>query len=236
MGLTPMRAPILRSMTSPWPDEPTIEFSKEFEPFVTLHLPREPVSQGASGKKRRGLIADVQGLTRDVPWMFTGDVTVRIEWLLHPRWKYESDRALDVDNILKPIIDGLRGPDGVLIDDTQLNHVSVNWMDWTRTDRQHLRIDVRSIDPWLYSDKGFQLVEVRAGLCLPLPDLPDKPDARAAAWRMVANGFDGFDELERLGATWENADLIRPIQRVFRTNKVTDFPLISPEQYVAGNS
>jgi hypothetical protein len=61
-------------MAEPWPEEPTIWFGADFEPLVTIHLPREPVSQGADGRKRRGLIAELQGLTRQVPWTYTGDV------------------------------------------------------------------------------------------------------------------------------------------------------------------
>ena len=47
-------------MLESWPEEPTVWFGFEFEPLVTIHLPREPVSQGADGRKRRGLIADLQ--------------------------------------------------------------------------------------------------------------------------------------------------------------------------------
>lgn len=47
--------PTLEPMREAWPDDPTIWFGGEFEPLVTLHLPREPVSQGADARKRRGI-------------------------------------------------------------------------------------------------------------------------------------------------------------------------------------
>lgn len=42
-------------MPEPWSDEPTIWFGDELEPLVTIHLRREPVSQGADGRKRSAL-------------------------------------------------------------------------------------------------------------------------------------------------------------------------------------
>lgn len=221
-------------MPEPWPDEPTIWFGDEFEPMVTIHLPREPVSQGADGRKRRALIAELRELTRQVPWMFTGDVSVIMEWTVHPRWRYESDRAVDIDNIVKPILDGITGPEGVLIDDTQVNHVSVNWITWTRTDRQHLKIEVRSLDRDLYEQKGFPLVEVRPSLCLPLPALASDPQARRTLWQMLETQFNGLDELQAMGAPWESARMILPIQRLFHRNKLRQFTVLAPDEYVDG--
>lgn len=168
----------------------------EFEPVVTIHLPRDPVSQGADGRKRRALGAELRQLTSQVPWMYTGDVSVEIEWTVHLQWRYESDRAEDVDNIVKPILDGITGPEGVLIDDTQVNHVSVNWNTWLRTDRQHLKIRFRSLDQDLYASKqDLVFVEVRPKLFLPLPALRSDPEGRNLMWRAATIGFDGYDDL-----------------------------------------
>lgn len=217
-----------------WSDEPQIAFSDEFEPLVELNLPREPVSAGADGRKRRGLKEDIQALTRGVPWMYTGDVSIEIEWTVHLRWRYESDRAVDVDNIVKPILDGLTGPDGILIDDTQVNHVSVHWTTWTRTDRQHVRISIRSLDQDLYEQRGFALIEIRPRLCLPAPAVPDDEVARNIlmdAWSMQ---FDTQDHLMESGVAWETARAVLPIQRVFHRNKLAGFTIITPEQYRSG--
>lgn len=221
-------------MREAWPEDPTIWFGDEFEPLVTLHLPREPVSQGADARKRRGLITDLQRLTTQVPWMYTGDVSVVIEWTVHVRWRYESDRAADVDNIVKPLLDGISGPDGVLIDDTQVNHVAVNWTTWARADRQHLKIDVRSLDQGLYQQKGFPLVEMRPPLCLPMPTLSGDPEARRILCSLVQTQFDGYDELQARGVPWEVAGSILPIQRPFHRNKLRGFEVLAPEQYVQG--
>jgi Holliday junction resolvase RusA-like endonuclease len=194
------------------------------------------VSQGASSRKKRALTAELRELTEQVPWMYTGDVSVTIEWTVHLRWRYESHSAVDVDNMVKPILDAIAGPRGILIDDTQVNHVSVNWTTWTRTDRQHLKIEVRSLDLDLYEQKGFPLVEARPALFLPLPALLDNPKARGVLWNGVAKQFEAYDQLSELGASWEAARAILPIQRLFHRNKVKPFTLLTPEQYVAGTT
>jgi Holliday junction resolvase RusA-like endonuclease len=207
-------------------------YSEQFEPLVEIHLPREPVSAQSAGKKRRALASHLRALTRRVPWVYTGDVSVEIEWTVHLRSRYESDRAVDVDNIVKPILDGITGPEGCLIDDTQVNHVSVNWTTWTRTDRQHLKIAIRSLDADLYALRGFSLVEVRPRLCVPMPS------ADAGARRLLMDAVESqvrtYEELLSIGASWDDARLILGIQRPFHRNKLTAFEVISPEQYRSG--
>ena len=43
-------------------------------------------------------------------WTYTGDVAIEIEWTVHLRWRYESDRAVDVDNSSSPSSTASREP------------------------------------------------------------------------------------------------------------------------------
>ena len=71
-----------------------------------------------------------------------------IEWTVHEQDRYESDAAPDVDNILKPLLDGLCGPEGVLIDDCQVQAVDCRWIDWTLRE-QPVRTDTLGpIEDW----------------------------------------------------------------------------------------
>src|SRR5207244_5710585 len=50
--------------------------------------------------------------------LLTGEVAVEVEWVLHERYRWESGLMLttpDVDNIVKPLLDALCGPDALLI-------------------------------------------------------------------------------------------------------------------------
>jgi hypothetical protein len=73
-----------------------------------------------------------------------------------------------VDNILKPLLEGLCGPDGILIDDCQVQAVTASWIDWTRDDQQ-LDIRIRfSRDDYL-PKAGLSFVRLKDALCFPLP-------------------------------------------------------------------
>jgi Holliday junction resolvase RusA-like endonuclease len=222
-------------MHASWPEVPTVWHSDEFEPLVEMHLPRSPVAAGADGRKRAEFKAALRSLAAQVPWMYTGDVSVTIEWTVHLRWRYESDRAEDVDNIVKPIIDAISGPGGSVLDDTQINQVSVSWQTWTRTDRQHIRVSLRSLDHELYLDRrSLVLVEIRPRLCLPMPALSDEPEARQRFLDAIDAEFDAHDRLVELGMGWEDARGVLPIQRLLHRNKLREFSILTPIEYRSG--
>jgi hypothetical protein len=41
----------------------------------------------------------------------------------------ETDEAADLDNYAKAILDGLKGPSGIMIDDTQVQALTISWID-----------------------------------------------------------------------------------------------------------
>ena len=61
---------------------------------------------------------------------FVGDAEVCIEWEIQQGNRYLTNQAADVDNIIKPVLDALSGPDGVLVDDCQVRYVSSQWKNW----------------------------------------------------------------------------------------------------------
>lgn len=221
-------------MSTPWPEDPTVFHSDEFDPVVELHLPRGPVSSGADARKRRGFKNELGQLTTQIPWTFTADVSVIIEWTVDLRWRYGSDRAVDVDNILKPILDGITGPRGCLLDDTQVNQVSVNWTTWTRTDRQHLKIGITSLDPGGYMPRDLAIVAIVPKVCLPVWRLPDDEPARHLVMDIYESQYRTHQEMLDIGLAWEAAQGVLPAQRPFHPNKLAAFDIFTPDQYRSG--
>ena len=191
------------------------------------------MSQRATGKARQQLAQQLASLTAKVPWVFSGDVSVEIEWTVRLKWRYESDRAQDVDNIVKPILDGISGPTGCLIDDTQVNHVSVHWTTWIRPDRQHLKISIRSLDPWVYLPRGFKLVQLNNGYVIPLPHLDDAR-LRQLLVEATEKQMETFEALQGTGLAWESAQHVLPVQRYFHPNKLSRFQIITADDYQTG--
>ena len=89
-----------------------------------------PDSQQSRRSEKEAFSASIRVQMGDCAYLLSGDVKVTIEWTLHEQDRCESDAPSDVDNILKPMLDALGGPGGVLIDDCQVQAVDCRWLDW----------------------------------------------------------------------------------------------------------
>lgn len=135
---------------------------------LVIHLPYEPVSVQASGGHKRAFMRKVAERLPKVDAVLTGPVGVSIIWRTGGVYRYLSHKSLDLDNIIKPILDSLVG--SVLVDDTQVHSLSVDWAEWTRNDHQ---IEVTlSFDPGTCLPRtGLVFVDLGKGLCSPVSDV-----------------------------------------------------------------
>jgi Holliday junction resolvase RusA-like endonuclease len=135
---------------------------------ISFSLPVAPVSQQAAFTAKQKLLAEVRKITSPLEYILNGEVQIEIQWLIHEGLRWETDASPDVDNILKPLLDGLCGRDGILIDDCQVQCVTASWIDWTRDDQQ-LDIRIRfSPDDYLIK-AGLSFVRLKDALCFPVP-------------------------------------------------------------------
>jgi len=91
------------------PDKEVMEF----------HGPK-PISFRRSKKDLQLITEFIECQTAEIPWICTEDISIRIEWMINDRDRYESDSVPDLDNIVKPILDSLCGQKGIIIDDCQV--------------------------------------------------------------------------------------------------------------------
>ena len=195
---------------------------------LSFVLPFAPASQQSSAQRRAVQLEAVRSTLRPCAFVLTGDVHVDITWLVSERTRYETDGAADVDNILKPLLDGMCGPDGVLVDDCQLVSVTCGWMGGT-SDDQEIRVHVRySPGEWFRKD-GLVFVTFERALCLPFL----RGESREAL-RVLVDHVERVLRLRRegeaLGIPSEIAALAMPAQRLFHRSKVTRFPVVSADQ------
>jgi Holliday junction resolvase RusA-like endonuclease len=108
----------------------------DFPGEVLVSVDVEPVSLQSTREKKDIITTAIREEIKAYDFIYTGDVQVEIEWLVHQRKRYETHLAPDVDNIIKPILDALCGPVGILINDCQVQFVSSHWIDWTRSDEK----------------------------------------------------------------------------------------------------
>jgi hypothetical protein len=86
---------------------------------------------------------------------------------VHESERYQGTWSPDIDNILKPLLDGMSGPQGLLVNDCQAQSVRCSWIDSPTLDHR-LQFELRfSPDEWIRKD-GLIWIEFRRKLCLPL--------------------------------------------------------------------
>lgn len=122
-----------------------------------------PVShQGMGGPARREFQDRVRAqlTNRFVYW---GEVQVTITLFLDLQTVLETSETADVDNYAKAILDALKGPDGILIDDTQVQSLTVSWIDSHNT---YFEVAIRS-SPDDFLIKPVSFFEMPDGLFYP---------------------------------------------------------------------
>ena len=188
---------------------------------INFTLPTKPISlQGSSAAKAK-LRRDIRAMLTEVGYLLTGEVQVFIEWWIHERLRYEGIHAPDIDNIIKPMLDAMAGPAGIMVNDCQVQAVDVRWLDWTKMDE---RIDIRlRFDQDLYTEKrGLFFVEFPDRGCMPMHDrMP--PEFTRSMLVGFQRSFAARDEILEKTESYEAARSVTPLQRPFHRARLAEF-------------
>ena len=155
----------------------------------------------------------------------SGEVEVVITLQVHERERYEGIFSPDVDNIIKPLLDTMCGPKGILVNDCQVQSVRCSWIDWTRTNHNLLIEIHHEPDAWI-PKKDLVWVEFANKLCMPL-NTDAKPAVKEAMLSMWQRMFSVREELLKRGADYYEALAIMPIQRPFFKPRLKGFKVVS---------
>lgn len=197
---------------------------------LEIRIPLAPVSIQSSSQSKAEFKAKVREQCAPFSFLLACDVQIEVTWHIHEQERYETDRAPDVDNILKPLLDALSGPDGVLIDDNQVQSICCSWVDWTRRDEE-ISISIRFYDDEGWMPKGhFKFVQFEKGLCYPVATYFPR-ELQEAFVRIFEKGLTARADLEKIGVGYEEARALMPVARIFHRTRVSDFPVITLEQF-----
>jgi Holliday junction resolvase RusA-like endonuclease len=186
------------------------------ELIIKLEMP--PVSQRAAKQRKATLTAAIQREIAEAGYFLTGEISIDIEWMVHDRLRYETNWSPDVDNILKPTIDAVAGPNGIMIDDCQIQAISCRWIDWT-VDRQRIMIQLRH-DPDEWIEKA-SIAFVRVAHCLYMPIDESLPtEALEVQLSALESMFASRDKLVTEGIDHYTAMRLLPIQRAFHIGRL----------------
>jgi len=87
-----------------------------------------PVPYGNGAAQRGEFRAAIQAeLTNR--WLFSNEIHLEITLHVDVQTTLETDESADLDNYAKAILDGLKGPNGIMIDDTQVQALTISWID-----------------------------------------------------------------------------------------------------------
>ncbi|WP_316395242.1 RusA family crossover junction endodeoxyribonuclease [Bradyrhizobium sp. 33ap4] len=98
-------------------------------------------------------------------FVYWGEVQVTITLFLDVQAILETSETADVDNYAKAILDALKGPDGIIVDDTQVQALTISWIDSHTT---YFEVEIRS-SPDDFMIKPVTFFEMPDGLYYPQP-------------------------------------------------------------------
>ena len=193
----------------------------------------DPISlQASPARKAVFRSALARAVTESSDFIFTGDVEVTIQWFISPRRRYGTHIVADIDNVIKPILDALTGPEVLLIDDNQVQSLRAYWLD-PAGDGMRVSIEVRASDlSEIRQRAGLFFVEFPKLGCMPFPSLPkeqirllvDSVSRRLVAWQEQLDK--GIDE--------SVADALLPIARFYPRARLRHFKVVHAAEFMAG--
>ena len=190
---------------------------------VKILSTRDPLSLQASAARKASLKADVATVVAaGTTGVFTGDVEVTIEWFVSQQVRYGTHVVADLDNIVKPLLDAVTGPDGVMIDDNQAQSLRVSWLDpYDPRVRFRLTFEALSSDEYL-TRKGLFFVKFSPERCFPVL-MGKSPEAVRLFMRAVDEALKGRQKLVASGMPERDADSLLPVQRSFPRSRLGRF-------------
>lgn len=116
-------------------------------------------------RNRHLFVAQVHAAISDIKFVFDHIVSLEITLYLEELTLFETPERADLDNYAKIICDSLKGINGVLIDDTQIQALTISWID--TPGHPYFEIEFRG-NPDDFLSKPLGLYEMPDGLYYPI--------------------------------------------------------------------
>lgn len=200
-------------MNRKYHDKPPSEGILEFN----IDIP--PISREARRKHKDAIIRSIREITTNYEYIITEDVQIDIIWKVSEQIRYETGGT--ADNIIKPILDALSGPSGLIIDDCQVQYISCLWLDYGDVP-EHFDIKMKfDADGWLLkSDLIF--VQLEKGLCVPISFKNNN------CVKLLLESHEAMlkhrNTLMVNGWSYNEARNVMSLQRLFHISRVNRFP------------
>jgi Holliday junction resolvase RusA-like endonuclease len=182
-----------------------------------------------SSRKRKDLVrASTQSALAKYGFTVTSDVQVEVMWMIDERSRYERDDSADLDNALKPLLDGMCGPRGVLVDDSQIQHLSVGWIGLASSVAR-VEVRVRLNNGFAIEKPHLTFVRMNQTLCWPI-DMSWPRTATRIAVEHVKRTMEFRDSILKSTGDYYASKLVMPQQRLFHVSRTRGFPKIAYQE------
>lgn len=199
---------------------------------IVFEVQRSPVSLQSKTEKKQEFKSFVSSIVQKAGFLLSGDVKILIEWRVTEQHRYEDSSAYDVDNIIKPLLDTISGPEGVLVDDNQVQSIECYWTDIYRDPDEKLVITIKYVhDEWLPKE-GLEFLSFEGSLCLPIwSNL--KSEHQKLIIERYSSAIEFKNKALKDGIDYHNAKLVMPIQRVFHKGRLKGFQITTASERLA---
>ena len=149
---------------------------------------------------------------------FTHDVEVTLNWFVTQQERYQTHTAADLDNVLKPLLDATTGPNGVMVDDNQVQSIRAWWI--TPSDPNLVfTLEIQSLSPDdVVKRAGAAFVEFDTDTCYLLPG------AAASYWPTIVESYRRLvnekASLRKLAIAEHVVDMMSPIARPWHAQRL----------------
>jgi Holliday junction resolvase RusA-like endonuclease len=123
-----------------------------------------PITRDAPNEARKEFRNALLGQLESA-FLFSGEVSLSMTLYLMEHKVLEEAKYGDLDNHMKPILDALKGPEGLLIDDSQVQHMQASWIDVSGEEFFELKIKASPDD---FVMKPVALYEMHNRLFYPI--------------------------------------------------------------------
>ncbi|EHH2451700.1 RusA family crossover junction endodeoxyribonuclease [Vibrio vulnificus] len=137
------------------------------ELYFNLYL--KPVSlQSKNNEAKRKLQSSIKQALSLIDFYLVGNISFHITWNLHEHRRIETDGVSDIDNILKPIIDGFTGGEALLIDDNQVDDVHAQWAHYFDYNNDKFVVTIKYDPTEIIPKKRLFLLELENNIFIPI--------------------------------------------------------------------
>jgi Holliday junction resolvase RusA-like endonuclease len=132
------------------------------------HFDLNAVPYGDGGAKREAFRTAVQSRMTN-KFFFSHDVQVNITLYMDVQQVRETSATADVDNYDKCLLDALKGPAGIILDDSQVQSLSIHWLQKLKNDKASFDVEVKS-SPDCFRLKPLSFYEMPNSLWYPFSE------------------------------------------------------------------